>query len=552
MPRTSREAEDAKLESPGFYKAKKGGDFHATNAEVIDTVHRTVGLEGDLEPLTDADVTPRERLASGLLHQATEQGRYDLYEEFAALVNDRPPAEPRDLLELVDTGDAVPLEQVEPAASIAQRFFTGAMSLGALSPEAHETLAIAMNMLGGSSNCGEGGEDPARFVTRGTARDKNSAAKQVASGRFGVTPAEFHAEMARVQRLWPLTMTTTSTHDTKRSEDVRARLNVLSEIPARWYRAVLRWRKLNLACKTQIEGTEAPDANDEYLIYQTILGAWPLRLLTPETLDPFIQRIEEYAIKAVREAKVHSSWISPDEEYERGIRQFIQRILELSPKNRFLTDFLDFHPFIARCGMFNSLSQTLLKATSPGVPDFYQGTEVWDFSLMDPDNRRPVDFAIRLEMLKKIREAEREELVSLIEEMMQAPEDGMIKLYLIQRLLGFRRSHHELFTRGSYRPLHVTGRHKNRVIAFTRFTRQESVIVAAGRFFTGLDRRERLPLGKRAWGDTAIITPEDVGYPHYRNVLTNEVLTMNGLNENGELPLGEVFSHLPVALLQPI
>jgi len=177
--------DSAKLDSPGFYKFKKGGDYHATNPDVIDALHRTVGLEGDLEPL-GADGQALK--AAHLLSLATAQGRWELYTEFARLVNERPPATPRDLLEMVPAETPVPLDEVEPATSIVQRFFTGAMSLGALSPESHETLAMAMNMLGGSSNTGEGGEDPARYATRGTVRDKNSKSKQVASGRFGVTP----------------------------------------------------------------------------------------------------------------------------------------------------------------------------------------------------------------------------------------------------------------------------------------------------------------------------------------------------------------------------
>jgi glutamate synthase (ferredoxin) len=177
----------AKLASPGFYKHREGGDYHATNPDVVGALHRTVGLEGDLPPLTDVDNVADLR-AAHLLQQAMREGRYDRYAEFSRLVNDRVPTEPRDLVEPVTGREAVPLEAVEPATSIVQRFFTGAMSLGALSPEAHETLAIAMNLLGGTANCGEGGEDPKRFRTRGTRRDTNCKAKQVASGRFGVTP----------------------------------------------------------------------------------------------------------------------------------------------------------------------------------------------------------------------------------------------------------------------------------------------------------------------------------------------------------------------------
>ncbi|HVM21535.1 MAG TPA: glutamate synthase-related protein [Egibacteraceae bacterium] len=179
-----------KLDSPGFFKFKKGGEYHATNPDVVSALHEAVGLEGELAPLqreSDDDLQ-----AAHLLNRATKEGRWSHYQRFAALVNDRPPAEPRDLIEPAPAADRgaepVPVDQVEPATSIAQRFFTGAMSLGALSPEAHETLAQAMNLIGGSSNCGEGGEDAARFATRGTDRDRNSKAKQVASGRFGVTP----------------------------------------------------------------------------------------------------------------------------------------------------------------------------------------------------------------------------------------------------------------------------------------------------------------------------------------------------------------------------
>ncbi|HVL99101.1 MAG TPA: glutamate synthase-related protein [Egibacteraceae bacterium] len=175
----------AKLDSPGFYKFKRGGDYHMTNPEVVDALHRTVGLEGDLAPLGADGETLK---AAHLLSLATDQGRWELYQQFARLVNERPPATPRDLLEMVRADTPAPLDEVEAATSVVQRFFTGAMSLGALSPESHETLAIAMNLLGGSSNTGEGGEDPARYATRGTARDRNSKSKQVASGRFGVTP----------------------------------------------------------------------------------------------------------------------------------------------------------------------------------------------------------------------------------------------------------------------------------------------------------------------------------------------------------------------------
>jgi (1->4)-alpha-D-glucan 1-alpha-D-glucosylmutase len=302
----------------------------------------------------------------------------------------------------------------------------------------------------------------------------------------------------------------------------------------------------------------APDPNDEYLIYQTITGAWPLSQLAPpdssmmETHDQFIRRIEEYAIKAIREAKMHTSWVSPNEEYELGVKQFIRALLDFSPENRFLTDFIDFQQTVAHCGMFNSLSQTLLKIASPGVPDFYQGTEVWDLSLMDPDNRKQVDFAMRRTMLEEIRKAERSDLVAFIERIMQQPEDGRIKMYLTQRALHYRRAHHELFATGAYQPAQATGKHQKHVIAFTRATGSESVIVAAGRFFTRLGVPDRLPVGRATWEDTAIVVEGRTKSCRYRNILTDELLPAKAQTGKIELSLAEVFAYLPVALLELI
>jgi (1->4)-alpha-D-glucan 1-alpha-D-glucosylmutase len=373
--------------------------------------------------------------------------------------------------------------------------------------------------------------------------------------RFGITLEAFHSRNQQRMQERPHGLSATSTHDTKRNEDVRARLNVLSEIPTKWYRALLRWRKLNQDYKTQVDGLEAPDSNDEYLIYQTIIGAWPLApqaFLIPERLNQFARRIEGDTIKAIREAKAHTSWVSPNEEYERGVKRFIRTLLEFSPENRFLIDFLDFQQVIARCGMFNSLSQTLLKITSPGVPDFYQGTEIWDLRLMDPDSRGPVDFAMRQTMLNQIREAEKGDLVAFIKGMMRRPEDGRIKMYLTQRALLFRRAHYELFATGAYHTSQVGGKHHNSVITFTRATRNESVLVAAGRFFTRIGVPEQLPIGQAAWEDTAIVIEGRTKSSRYRNILTNELLPVNERNDKTELPLAEVFTHLPVALLEQI
>jgi (1->4)-alpha-D-glucan 1-alpha-D-glucosylmutase len=372
--------------------------------------------------------------------------------------------------------------------------------------------------------------------------------------RFGITVEVLHDK--NMQRMYerPYGLSATSTHDTKRSEDVRARLNVLSEMPAQWYRNILRWQKLNQDHRTRLNGIESPDANDEYLIYQTLVGAWPLSPQIEDRpgneLDEFSRRIEEYVIKAIREAKVHSSWINPNEAYEHGARRFIRAILELAPKNRFLNEFTNFQQTIARAGMFNSLSQTLLKVTSPGVPDFYQGTEIWDFSLVDPDNRRPVDFSQRRKLLAEIRETERGDLPGFVERMMQCPEDGRIKMYLMKQALNFRRAQHELFTTGDYQPLQVAGSKKDHVIAFSRTLRNKSVIVATGRFFSRLGPPDRLPIGRDAWNETFIVMERRMRFCSYRNVFTGEALAVSEQNNRNGLSLADLFSRLPVAMME--
>ncbi len=368
--------------------------------------------------------------------------------------------------------------------------------------------------------------------------------------RFGITTEVFHEKNQQRMDERPYGLSATSTHDTKRSEDVRARLNVLSEMPAHWYRNILRWRRMNQDYRMQLNGTEAPYDNDEYLNYQTLVGAWPLSPSMVVGPDEFAERIEEYIIKAIREAKVHSSWISPNEAYERGVRQFIRGILELASANRFMNDFTGFQQTIARAGMFNSLSQTLLKITLPGVPDFYQGTEIWDFSLVDPDNRRPVDFSERKKLLSQIREAESGSLLDFIERMIERLEDGRIKMYLIMRALNFRRARYELFATGNYQPLCVSGSRKNHVIAFSRNLRNKSVIVAAGRFFTRLGVPENLPIGRETWNETFIELEKNMRFCSYRNVITGEVLRLKEERNKYGLPLAEVFSHLPLAMME--
>ena len=373
--------------------------------------------------------------------------------------------------------------------------------------------------------------------------------------KFGVPLESFHLANQRRASQWPNSMSATSTHDTKRSEDVRARINVLSEIPARWYRAIRRWQSLNQQKKVQVEEILAPDANEEYLFYQTLLGIWPLTSMTeqssvkPDVDAGFVQRAEEYLVKALREAKLHSSWISPNEAYEQAVRQFVRAVLEPGEENDFLKSFVEFQALVSRTGMFNSLSQTLLKIAAPGVPDFYQGTEIWNFSLVDPDNRQPVDYPHRQQLLSSF---EGKTPTTLIAEMLNDPADGRIKLYLTKQALRFRQTRQDLFANGSYLPLRVVGEKSRHVIAFARAWKGDAVIALAARFFTQLGDAAQLPIGNQVWHETAVLLPEELKNGSFRDVLTGQVIQGNKQQGKRGLSLAEVFAHLPVALLEQI
>ncbi|MCI0390090.1 MAG: malto-oligosyltrehalose synthase [Acidobacteria bacterium] len=373
--------------------------------------------------------------------------------------------------------------------------------------------------------------------------------------RFGVSTGTFHRLNRERMSLWPHAMLASSTHDAKRSEDARARINALSEIPARWFRAVRRWQNTNRDLKTVIEDRAAPDANEEYLLYQTLVGAWPLDIALDSALDQrgeaqesFVRRIQDYMIKALREAKVHSSWLNPDEEYEQAVRDFISKIL--SPGGAFARDFAEFQSPISRAGMFNSLSQTLLKITSPGVPDFYQGTEIWDFSLVDPDNRRPVDYEHRQRLLDSLRGKEAE---SLARDLLRSASDGRIKMFVTTGALNYRQKNRELFERGEYLPLQPAGDRERHVVSFARRIGAKTAIVIATRFFIRL--APGLPIGGEVWGDTVILMNDELA-GCYRDVFSGRIVRTrarpNGHEDGHELPLGEALAHLPMALLERV
>jgi (1->4)-alpha-D-glucan 1-alpha-D-glucosylmutase len=369
--------------------------------------------------------------------------------------------------------------------------------------------------------------------------------------RFGVAPGFFHSKNRIRQSEWPNAMLATTTHDAKRSEDVRARINVLSEIPAEWGRALRRWREINRRHKTAVADGPAPDANEEYLFYQTLLGIWPLGTVDEAEHARLVGRLQSYMEKALREAKVHTSWVSPNLPYEEAVKRFVAAVLSLDSDNRFLADFTGVLAAVARAGMWNSLSQVVLKVASPGVPDFYQGSELWDFRLVDPDNRGPVDFGLRTQMLRRLEER----LAAMgpaevVRSLMDAPEDGAIKLYVTSRALRFRRAARELFLRGSYLPLRPAGAQRRHMVAFARKHGRAVAIAAAGRFFWALGARDTLPVGDEVWRDSGVLLRREVVCTSYRDVFTGRTLTPVARDGHLMLPAAQLFFHLPVALLQ--
>jgi (1->4)-alpha-D-glucan 1-alpha-D-glucosylmutase len=367
--------------------------------------------------------------------------------------------------------------------------------------------------------------------------------------RFGVTSAEFHSANRERIRTWPHSMLNTSTHDSKRSEDMRARINVLSEISGPWRLRTRDWRRINRSRKRMVNDHPAPSANDEYLVYQTLVGACPFGLADEgqsESWHSFSERIEKYMLKALREAKENTSWINPNTEYESAAVAFVKRLLAPSEKNKFLADFLPFQKQVARIGRWNSLSQTLLKLTCPGVPDVYQGNELWDFSLVDPDNRRPVDYSLRRKMLECVQSRSSELDSEFLRVLMETPDDGRLKLYLIWKVLDFRRKNPDVFQMGGYLPLMVGGAKADHAVAFARTYENKSVVVIAPRMIASLlgNDLDVAPVGEQVWKDTYIELPSLGRTGQYQNLLSGEKIEMNGRAD-----FARVLGDFPVGLL---
>jgi len=371
-------------------------------------------------------------------------------------------------------------------------------------------------------------------------------------GKFGTALEAFHGQNLERHKTFPHSMLATATHDSKRGEDVRTRIDALSEIPESWQKSVIRWSRLNRGKTTLLENQPVPDRNEEYLLYQTLLGAWPAVETDPAGFEGFRGRIREYMVKALREAKVNSSWVSPNAAYEEAVTGFVDRILAGGPDNPFLREFLPLQKRLARCGVFSSLSQTFLKMVSPGVPDFYQGTELFDFTLVDPDNRRQVDYGARMRALAGIRAREAEiGPEALFSEVLERAEDGRVKLYLIFRVLNYRRKNRDIFDSGEYLPLDAKGPRSRHLCAFARRWAASSLIAVAARLIATLaPEAEGSPLGEAAWLDTCLVLPEGSG-SRLRNIINGQELEAVHREGQNVIPLAQLFAKVTVALLEP-
>lgn len=352
-------------------------------------------------------------------------------------------------------------------------------------------------------------------------------------GIFEAPLESFHKQCVARQAEWPGNLLATSTHDTKRSEDVRARILALSEMPVEWSHAVRKWHTVNRKHQETLDGMQAPDANEEYFLYQTLMGSWPLHPMNDEERGTYVKRIQEYMIKSLHEAKVNSSWIDPNEAWDKAVAAFVERILTPGSKNRFPSLFDSLAAEIAQLGAMNSLSQTVLKLTTPGVPDFYQGTEMWDFSLVDPDNRRPVDYGVRQQALDALAGASPSELLA-------SWRDGRIKLFVSRQLLQLRRSHPALFAMGSYESLTAQGAHADHCLAFHRAAPDTEMVVAVPR----MTRVLGFPPVGSCWKDTALSLPQPSS-GGWRDVFTGKAHAA-GVEF---IPLADLFADLPFAVL---
>jgi (1->4)-alpha-D-glucan 1-alpha-D-glucosylmutase len=370
--------------------------------------------------------------------------------------------------------------------------------------------------------------------------------------KFGSSAKEFHELSLRRRHEWPHEMLATATHDTKVGEDVRTRIDVLSELPEEWGREVSRWMRINRTERVIVDGEPVPDRNDEYRLYQALLGVWPPDVSTPEASPELIVRLQGYMTKSMKEAKLHTSWINPNEPYEQAVNTFVERVLSGAGGVRFLPAFLPFAQRIARIGSVNSLSQVALKLASPGVPDVYQGTELWDFSLVDPDNRRPVDFDARRRALHEVSAilalppAQR---ATAVGQLLDGWTDGTIKLLVTAAGLRLRRNAPKLVLDGDYVPLEVDSSVPASVIAFARVLGDRALIVVAPHLVGGLiDNEHPVPLGDR-WKTSRVKLPPELATHTFHDVVTGSERRAITTGNGSWIFVGQVLEHFTVALL---
>ena len=353
---------------------------------------------------------------------------------------------------------------------------------------------------------------------------------------LGMTPATFHERMLHRP---PRTMNATATHDTKRGEDARMRINMLSELPSEWMKETARWRYSNEPYKSSMDDRGGwPEPNFEYFIYQTLLGTYPFHA-TPEEED-YEARLKAFLLKAAREAKGNTSWSDPNEEYERAIDHFVTQLLQ---DREFMDEFVDFAEPIALMAVTYSLGQTLLKATVPGIPDVYQGTEYWDLSMVDPDNRRPVNYAQRGDALQTLDAPDAAHRTVLLRQLTDNLLDPSIKLYVLSNALQIRRRFSELFAEGSYQPLAVRGKRKDHLLAFRRVWHTQEVVVLIPLRIAKLPLTHSLPLGETCWDDTQVLLP-DTEQTQWQHAFTHQTITVTD-----HLSVSKVLQDFPVALL---
>ncbi|HEV7874901.1 MAG TPA: 4-alpha-glucanotransferase, partial [Enterovirga sp.] len=354
-------------------------------------------------------------------------------------------------------------------------------------------------------------------------------------GHFGLPRREFHDANRQRAETWPHAMIGTATHDTKRGEDARARLNALAEIPHVWEEALASWREIVAPHLGEADGGQAPDCNDQYMLFQALLGAWPIELLEhddPTAADSFRDRFKGFAEKALREAKRHTSWVNDNQPYERAVSALIDALL--APGSQFLATFRPLAARLSRAGMLTGLARTVLKSTLPGVPDIYQGTEFWDLSLVDPDNRRPVDYRAREAALTEDEPAER---------LLGSWADGRIKQRILTRLLAERAASPALYADGDYRPVEARGEQAVNVLAFARTAGDDELVVAVPRLVGALTGGDGLPLGE-VWGETRLPVPAG----RWQDVLAGREIE----SRDDGVPVRELFAHLPVSVLRRV